>query len=144
MAMDYVGQMTNRWFARLSMIAALVAAPMEISCGSSQFCSGDKRDFSGGQTFDLGTELVWESSPPAGPFVPYDGGTTIHFHHPLHLVPYETRVEVSFNEYPENGEGATDAAGDEAIKLLQSEDEVVVFNRTCSPLFIRVVVHARK
>jgi hypothetical protein len=132
--------MANRWLVMFSLL--LGSTP--ISCVSAQDCSGDSRDVGGGQTFDLGSELVWESSPPAGPFVPFGGGDTVHFHHPLHAEPFETHIEVSFNEYPENGEGATDAAGDEALKLLTSADEFVVHNRTCSPLFIRVIVHARK
>lgn len=113
--------------------------------GDSQ-CTPSERFFADGIRREGDKELLWESSPPSGPFLPFDGETRFHFVHALGAVPVRTDVEIAFTEYPEapGGGGSVDATGDLAKKLLQNAQEVVVENNTCGNFYVRVVVHATR
>lgn len=127
--------------ASLSIALTAIATAASTACGPS--CSGAERFFAGGETTRSQSQQIWQSSPPEGPYVPYEGGTLYHFEHHLGAIPSNVEVWLSFSETPQDaGGGGTPAAGNQALVLEQTPDEVQVQNDTCSTFWIRVVVTA--
>lgn len=132
-------------FLRALFPLALVATPFALAvpqtaCGPS--CSGAERSFDGGiHTMGEG-DLVFESSPIDGPFLPFEGAAIWHFHHGLGARPYQVDVTLAFTDRPEDGGGSAASAGNLALVQKTSEDEIVIKSDTCASYFIRVVAHA--
>jgi hypothetical protein len=112
------------------------------ACGPP--CTGTERVYDQGIRTNDGGTLVWESSPIDGPFLPFEGGSTYHLQHKLGVRPYDYSITLSFSERPEvNGNGGeAPSAGNLALVLRTSDDEIVVKSDTCASYFIRVVVRA--
>ena len=119
--------------------AAIVGAP---ACGSP--CPASDRTITTGTTTVGARGGVYQSSPPAGPFVEFKGGTVLHFPHKLGAVPDFIEVRLSFSENPEapGGGGSAFAAGNQAVIGKQGADELVVRNDQCTDYFIRVTAEA--
>ena len=116
-------------------------------CGAP--CTGPDRVFDQGDRWSVGSgterELRWESSPPDGPFLAFEGNADYHFQHKLGARPYAWTIDLSFSDRPEiqgNG-GSAPTAGNLALVLRTTEDEIVVKSDTCANYFIRIVVFAR-
>ncbi len=120
--------------ACLALVAA--AAP---GCGPA--CSPSERTFTGGATTSDGQTLYYESSPPGGPFLPYEGSTLLHLKHKFGTRPALVQVYLAFSERPEvvGGGGSSTAAGNQAVYLKQDAEEIAVKNDSCANYFIRVV-----
>jgi hypothetical protein len=136
----------KRVAAATSIVIALTAIATAASTACGPQCSGAERFYSGGDSVTTITQsqLIWESSPPEGPYLPYEGGVLYHFQHHLGVVPSGVQVMLSFAQSPQDvgGGGGTPAAGNQALILEQTADEVQVENDTCSTFLIRVVVTA--
>ncbi|MFI5299255.1 MAG: hypothetical protein ACHREM_14265 [Polyangiales bacterium] len=125
----------------MAIVLATIASLASTACGPT--CSGAERVYAGGDQTTTQSEKIWESSPPAGPYLPYEGGALYHFQHHLGAMPTNVQIWLSFSETPENqGGGGTPAAGNQALVLGQNADEVQIRNDTCSSFWIRVVVTA--
>jgi hypothetical protein len=124
----------------LGAAASIVSAS---ACGSGN-CSVAERTYSGGTRSRAGCVLKYETSLPVGPYLAFEGGADYHVKHGLGVVPWETHVDLSFNERPEDasGGGAAAAAGNQALLLRQTADEVQIKNDTCSAFWMCVTVTA--
>lgn len=132
----------NSMISRIPVAITLASTLWVQGCGSP--CPPSELYFDKGTLHRAGGTLLWESSPAAGPLVPFTGATTLHLRHRLGVRPLKTDIELSFSEFPERpgGGGLTDAAGNQALKLLQNEDEVVLKNDSCANYYIRVTIRA--
>lgn len=119
--------------------AALCTAP---ACVPS--CEYEGVAVSGGTTTIRGGVAYFESSPPAGPFIPFDGHHALTFSHkfgPRFKIRHvDVRLAFSANPEGENGGGWTFAAGNQAVVQRQGTDEIVVYNDQCTNYFVRVSV----
>lgn len=125
-------------------LPGVVAALFSHAQACSPSCLGPTREFSGGTRFTSGTDLVYETSPPEGPLLPFEGAAYYHVHHGLGVVPYQISIGLSFNERPLDGlnGGEAPSAGNQTVILSADCDEVLIKNDTCSDFFMRVVVRA--
>jgi hypothetical protein len=107
-------------------------------------CTGPEREFTGGD-IKRGTEmLVYETAPPEGPFLPFEGAADYHIRHRLGVTPTLFEIDLSFNDHPEdptNG-GFSGWAGNQGIILSVDACEIRIRNDTCSDFFVRVVLTA--
>ena len=87
---------------------------------------------------------VYETSPAAGPFLPFEGGTVWHLHHALGRVPTSVQLYTSFSAHPNESYagGSSPTAGNETLILDVDENDLVVKNDTCSGFWLRVVATA--
>jgi hypothetical protein len=111
-------------------------------CGPS--CSTSERVVTTGTVTEGVAESVFETSPPEGPFLPFNGQTFLHVQHGLKTKHVRVTPYLSFSEYPltpGNG-GYSLAAGNQAVIEKQDENEVLIKNDSCANYWIRVVVTA--
>ena len=125
-------------FALAPLLVAMVAPPLACSAP----CAQVTHYYTGGQTIQTDTLIRYETSPDAGPFLPFQGGAALHLRHEMGVRPQTIQIYLSFNQYPfqENAGGYSQAAGNQAIVLGADEQEVLVKNDSCSAYWIRVVL----
>lgn len=129
--------MTRALLAATFCLAAL-AAP---GCGPA--CHPTERVVTEGVRDLEGPVRTFATSPPEGPFLPFEGGTLLRIRHGLGVSLTEPpRVSLSFTERPldQAKGGFSPAAGNQAITLKMDSEEVAIKNDSCANYFIRVVV----
>jgi hypothetical protein len=119
---------------------AIVAALTAEGCGPS--CQPTDRVVEEGIRDLEGPVRTFQTSPPEGPFLPFEGGTMLRIRHGLGIQPENVHVTLSFTERPLEAYkgGSSQAAGNQAIVLRQDGDEVAVKNDSCANYFVRVVI----
>jgi len=127
-------------------LPALVAALFAHAQACNPPCTGPDRNFGAesGRKFSSGTDLVFETSPIDGPFIPFEGAAEYHIQHGLGFKPYQVDITLSFSQYPEifgNG-GSAPSAGNESLILSTDDQEVVIKNDTCADYWMRVEIRA--
>jgi hypothetical protein len=127
--------------AGLSALAMLGFAALAVAPGCGPTCPASERVYTDGSLRKGSSLIVYETSGPEGPFIPYEGATLLHIKHGLGVKPDFVQVFLSFSEHPEEvgGGGSSPAAGNQAIYLKQDENEVAVKNDSCASYWIRVV-----
>jgi hypothetical protein len=85
---------------------------------------------------------VYETAPPAGPYLVFPPGRTYRLVHDLGGEPRIALAWLAFEARPLDGEpasGTIAAAGDQVTFEALTDDHVDVRNDTCSDVFLRVV-----
>lgn len=140
-----------RVVSALSLCGALAAAAILSSqttaCGPT--CSAPDRfygdaDRNQGRKFVDHDDLVYETSPIDGPFLPFEGAVTYHIRHGLGVKPYHWEITLSFSDRPEasGGGGSAASAGNQAVVVSTTENDITINNNTCASYYFRVVVFA--
>jgi len=121
---------------------AIVAALTAQGCGPS--CQPTDRVVEEGIRDLEGPVRTFETSAAEGPFLPFEGGTTLRIRHGLGMNPHDVDVSLSFTERPLEAAkgGYSQAAGNQAIVLRHNADEISVKNDSCANYYIRVVIVA--
>ena len=125
----------------LITVGVLVLSAVSFSgCGPA--CHPTERVVTEGVRTISGPYREFQTSPPDGPFLPFEGGTTLRIRHGLGIVPSEPKVYLSFTEHPlaSGRDGYSQAAGNQAITLQHDDQEIAIWNGSCANYFIRVVV----
>jgi hypothetical protein len=128
--------------ALLGVVALVVSAVSFAGCGPA--CHPSERVVTEGVRITAGPIREFQTSPPDGPFLPFEGGTTLRIRHGLGVVPSKPVVYLSFTEHPlaSGRDGYSQAAGNQAITLQHDDQEIAVWNGSCANYFIRVVITA--
>jgi len=118
---------------------AALAAP---GCGPA--CHPTERVVTDGIRDVTGPVRTYETSPPEGPFLPFEGNTMLRIRHGLGVRPTTVEVELAFSERPFDPAkgGFSSAAGNQAIHFRRDAEEIAVKNDSCANYYIRVVVLA--
>lgn len=124
-----------------ALATAFVSAP---ACVPT--CTGTPYTHLTGTTSFGSFGAYYESSPQSGPFISFSGHSQLTFPHKFGSR-YKIRhvdVRLAFTTDPEatTGGGWTFAAGNQAVVVRQTADEIVVFNDQCTDYYIRVSVDA--
>jgi hypothetical protein len=125
-------------------LPGVVAAMFVEAQACNPACTGPEREYTGGKRFTSGVDLVYETSPEDGPFLPFEGATDLHLRHELGFKPYKFNIYLSFNERPtdQGNGGFAPSAGNQTVILSVDEHEMRIRNDTCADYFIRVVAIA--
>lgn len=128
----------------LAALAASCALASLVGAGCGPSCQPSEIVWTRGQTVSNGAVAAFESSPPGGPFAPFNGGSIVRFPHRMGVSPVNIDVFLSFNENPpqQRGAGSAPAAGNQALIVEQSAEFIAVENNSCANYFIRVVASA--
>jgi hypothetical protein len=123
------------------VIVAASAALVDGVFGCGPACAPQTRSFEGGRLERRGDAIFYESSPPSGPFLPFDGGTYLHVKHGFGTRPHTVQIYLSFSEYPESagGGGAAPSAGNQTVIQSWTDREIQIRNDSCANYWIRVV-----
>ncbi|MBL8717867.1 MAG: hypothetical protein JNL79_17950 [Myxococcales bacterium] len=124
-----------------ALATAFVTAP---ACVPS--CTGTPYTHETGSTSFGSFGAYYESSPQSGPFISFNGHSQLTFPHKFGSK-YKIRhvdVRLAFTTEPESsaGGGWTFAAGNQAVVIRQTADEIVLFNDQCTDYYVRVSVDA--
>lgn len=111
-----------------------------LGCGSA--CPTTERIVEDGARWTSGATRRYETSGPAGPFLPFEGATLLRIRHGLGVRPENVQVMLSFSERPEGGGGYSYAAGNQALVLHQTAEEIAIKNDSCASYWIRVTAEA--
>ncbi len=121
----------------ISVAALFVALSASACVGSDCDREGDKpQRYSGGNTNAEGS--FYESSSLEGPLLYFPSGRTYQLEHGLAETPVEYSVLVSFSEYPWEGGGVAESAGNQAVVEDVNDDYIQVRNDTCAEFFMRL------
>jgi hypothetical protein len=119
-----------------------LAAFVLIGCGSS--CPPSERVVADGERWQTTERKSYRTSPPEGPFLPFDGATVLHVRHGLGQKPDFYQVQLSFSERPlqSGGGGSAFAAGNQVVLQKIDETEIIFRNDSCASYYIQVTVSA--
>ena len=123
-----------------TVIALATLGVAAIGCGSP--CPSTERVVDDGARWTAGATRRYQSSPPEGPFIPFEGGTLLHVRHGLGVAPEQVQVMLSFSERPAGGGGYSYAAGNQALVLAQDDREITLKNDSCASYWLRVTAEA--
>ncbi len=127
------------------VVAAACAVPLVPTGGCVAVCPSVDRYYERGERLVAANGAgVYETTPADGAFLPFEGGTAWHLHHALGRVPTSVQVFTSFTENPNDplAGGSAPGAGNEALVLQVTDQDLIVKNDTCSGFYVRVVVTA--
>ncbi len=122
------------------LASALLAVVANLGCGSA--CPTTERVVEDGARFTTGSTRRYQTSGPDGPFLPFEGATLLRIRHGLGVRPDQVQVMLSFSERPEGGGGYSYAAGNQALVLHQTAEEIAIKNDSCASYWIRVTAEA--
>lgn len=125
-----------------SILAATVLAYAALSFGCGPSCQPSERVITNGERWSAGSDRVYRTSGPEGPFLPFEGATVLHIRHGLGVRPHQYQVQLAFSERPlqPGGGGSSFPAGNQVLVQRVDADEVTIRNDSCASYYIQVTL----
>jgi hypothetical protein len=124
----------SRWL----WVATIAVAPLSLGACAPPCSSVDDEAviFDGGTTNASRTR--YETSPFDGQYLHFPGGRRYEILHHLAAKPVDITTYLAFQERPLPGSNLSESAGNQAVIEAVDEQQIQVFNDTCSEFYLRL------